>query len=96
MNSEGWWIWVLVGLGLAALEVAVPGFIFLGFAVGGVATGGLLYVIGPALDDSPAYIPLIFAAFSLVAWVVLTRVFRRGRKRNRIWTTDINDNNDES
>lgn len=91
MNAEGWWIWVLVGLGLAALEVAVPGFIFLGFAIGGIATGLLLLVIGPLLEETPAAIPLVFAAFSLVSWLVLTRLFRRGRKGPRIWRKDIND-----
>ena len=90
MNSEGWWIWVLVGLGLASFEVAAPGFIFLGFAIGGIATGILLYVIGPVLDAAPAYIPLIFAGFSLVAWLLLSRIFRRA-KGNRIWKRDIND-----
>ena len=91
MNAEGWWIWVLVGLGLAMLEVAVPGFVFLGFAIGGIATGILLLLIGHVLEESPATIPLVFAAFSLLSWVVLTRLFRRGRKGPRIWKKDINE-----
>lgn len=91
MTAAGWWIWVLVGLGLAALEVAVPGFIFLGFAIGGIVTGLLLLAFGPLLEAVPAVIPLVFAAFSLVSWIALTRLFRRGRKGPRIWRRDIND-----
>ena len=29
-----WWIWMIAGLSLAFLEVLVPGYIFLGFALG--------------------------------------------------------------
>jgi hypothetical protein len=29
-----WWVWLAAALGLAILEILVPGFIFLGFAVG--------------------------------------------------------------
>ena len=29
-----WWAWVILGFALGVLEIMVPGFIFLGFAIG--------------------------------------------------------------
>ena len=43
-----WWAWVILGFALGVLEVLVPGFIFLGFAIGAVVTGILVGVGIPA------------------------------------------------
>ena len=40
-----WWVWVVAGFALGVVEVLMPGFIFLGFAIGAVITG-LLVGIG--------------------------------------------------
>ena len=34
-----WWVWVVAGFALGVVEVLLPGFIFLGFAIGAVVTG---------------------------------------------------------
>jgi inner membrane protein len=70
------------------LEVLVPGFIFLGFAIGAVVTGVLVGIGVPA--GVPALI-LIFAVVSVVAWLVLRRVVGVREGQVKIWDRDIND-----
>lgn len=84
-----WWVWVVGGLGLGILEVLVPGFIFLGFAVGGVATGLLIWV--GVLGGSLAPLVLVFALASLVAWGGMRAVFGVRRGQIKIWDRDVND-----
>ena len=55
-----WWVWVVAGFALAALEVVLPGYIFLGFAIGAVLTG-ILVGIG-LLGGSMSALLLIFCA----------------------------------
>jgi len=43
-----WWAWVILGFALGVLEIMVPGFIFLGFAIGAVLTGILVGIGIPA------------------------------------------------
>lgn len=83
-----WWAWVAFGLILAILEVVVPGFIFLGFAIGAVLVGLVLLVAGlPAL-----WALLLFAILSLLAVVGLRRGFGHRGRDTRIIRHDINDN----
>jgi len=84
-----WWAWVILGFALGVLEVLVPGFIFLGFAIGAVVTGALVGLGIPA--GVPALI-LIFAVVSVVAWLVLRRVVGVRDGQVKIWDRDINDN----
>jgi inner membrane protein len=83
-----WWAWVILGFALGVLEVIVPGFIFLGFAIGAVVTGVLVGVGVPA--GLPALI-LIFAVVSVVAWLVLRRVVGVREGQVKVWDRDIND-----
>lgn len=66
-----WWIWVAAGIGLGILEVLVPGFLFLGFAIGAGVIGVLL-ALGVAL--SMPQLLVTFGIVSLVSWLVLRRV----------------------
>jgi inner membrane protein len=83
-----WWAWVILGFALGVLEVLVPGFIFLGFAIGAVATGVLVGLGVPA--GLPALI-LIFAVTSVIAWLVLRRVVGVREGQVKVWDRDIND-----
>ena len=85
-----WWLWVVAGFGLGVLEVIVPGFIFLGFAIGAVVTG-LLVLVG-ILGGNLAVLILIFALASLVAWFALRAVFGVRQGQVKLWDKDINDN----
>lgn len=85
-----WWVWMAAALVLAILEVLVPGFVFLGFALGTLAVGLLLLLgIGAAL--SLPVLLLIFAVLSLLAWLVLRRLFALPTGQVKIIDKDIND-----
>ena len=89
-----WWVWAAAGLILAVLEVIVPGFIFLGFAIGAGITGLVLLVGGPLavwLSGSLPLLMLVFAVISLVAWIVLRRVVGVRKGQVRVWDRDINE-----
>ncbi len=84
-----WWAWVVFGFALGVLEVLVPGFIFLGFAIGAVMTG-----IFVGLGLAPSGVPMLFLVFalsSLVAWLVLRRVVGVRKGQVKVWDRDIND-----
>jgi inner membrane protein len=85
-----WWVWIVAGFLLGMLEIMVPGYIFLGFAIGAVITG-VLVGLGVA-SASPALLVLIFAVCSLVAWLVLRRTMGVRAGQVKVWDRDINDN----
>jgi inner membrane protein len=85
-----WWVWAVAGVALAALEVIIPGFIFLGFAIGAVATGFLL-LIGLLGTNVPLN-ALIFAVLSLAGFLAVRRFVGVTKHQKKIWTKDINDN----
>ena len=84
-----WWVWMVAGAVLAILEVMIPGFILLGFAVGAALTGLLLWL--GVLGGSLAVLLLVFAVASLVAWLVLRRVVGVRQGQVKLWDRDIND-----
>ena len=83
-----WWAWLCAALVLGILEVLIPGFVFLGFAIGALAVL-LLLNIGLAL--SLPVLLLIFAALSLVAWLVMRRLFALPKGQVKYFDKDIND-----
>ena len=83
-----WWVWVVFGVALGVLEVLVPGFIFLGFAIGAVVTGGLVG-IGVVGGNVPLLV-LVFAVLSLAAFLVLRRVVGVTKVQTKVWDKDIN------
>ena len=84
-----WWVWVVAGFALGVVEVLVPGFIFLGFAIGAVITG-VLVGIGLLGTNVPLLI-LVFALASLAAWFGLRRVFGGRGGDVKLWDKDVND-----
>jgi len=85
-----WWVWVVFGFALGVLEILVPGFIFLGFAIGAVFTGILVGTgLAPA---SLAVLILIFAVASVAAWLMLRRTMGVRKGQVKMWDKDINDN----
>ena len=90
-----WWVWVVGGLVLGIFEIVAPAFVFLGFAIGAVATGGILWFGLPLAEWMGASLPrhfLVFGVLSLLAWVVLRAVFGIRKGQVRIVHDDINDN----
>lgn len=84
-----WWVWVLAGLALGLLEIVVPGFVFLGFAIGAGVTG-VLVLLGAA-PGNVALLALVFAVLSLVAWICLRRAVGVTKSQVKLWKDDIND-----
>lgn len=84
-----WWAWVVAGFALGVLEVIVPGFIFLGFAIGAVITGALIGI--GILVGGPPLLLMVFAALSVVAWLGLRRMMGVREGQVKIWHKDIND-----
>lgn len=83
-----WWVWVAIALGLGLAEVMLPGFIFLGFAIGALLMAIVVTVFSTL--SAPALLSL-FAGLSLIAWIGLRLVFKRQSSGARIVTRDIND-----
>ncbi|MCE8007906.1 hypothetical protein [Aestuariivita sp.] len=84
-----WWVWLAAALILAIAEVVVPGFLFLGFALGAFAVSMLLLNTGLTL--SLPVLLFLFAGLSLVAWIVLRMLFKVPRGQVKHFDHDIND-----
>ncbi|WP_420352849.1 NfeD family protein [Paenirhodobacter sp.] len=82
------WLWMVAGVGLAICEMFLPGFYLLGFAVGAVLTGALVWA--GLVTSLPAML-FAMAVLAVAAWFAMRRWagVRRGQKK--IWHRDIND-----
>ena len=87
---QEWWVWMVAGAVLAILEVLIPGFILLGFAIGAGITGALLWL--GILGGSLAVLLLLFGLSSLIAWLALRSLVGVRHGQVKIWDRDINDN----
>ncbi len=71
-----WLLWFLLGLGLALLELAMPGLVLIFFAIGSLVTAATLLLWEPAVS----WQVVIFLISSIASLVLLrrwmTRVFR--------------------
>ena len=84
-----WWAWLAAALVLGILEMLIPGFIFLGFAIGAAVVG--IALLGPlGLLSIPAIL-LIFAVVSLAAWLGLRKFFALPKGQVKTFDHDIND-----
>jgi len=90
MLWQEWWVWALAGLVLAMLEVALPGFILLGFAIGAGVTGLSIWL--GILGGSLPVLLLVTAVVALVAWWVLRSALGVRKGQTKIWNKDINEN----
>ncbi|WP_342077699.1 hypothetical protein [Yoonia sp. SS1-5] len=84
-----WWVWMSGALVLATLEVLIPGYIFLGFALG-AAMMGVLILVGVSASGF-AITLVIFAVLSLISYVIMRKVFGLRTGQVKICDTDIND-----
>jgi len=83
-----WWIWLCLAIALALLEIFVPGFVFLGFAAGGLLISLILLVSGN-LFPLPVLL-LVFAILSLGAWLTFRRLFALRDGQVKTFDHDIN------
>ena len=85
-----WWAWMCVAVIFAILEVVIPAWVFLGFAIGAAAVGGLLAL--KLISFGLAGSILAFALLSLLGYLVLRAVFGLKHGQVKIWDRDINEN----
>jgi membrane protein implicated in regulation of membrane protease activity len=74
---------------LATLEVLIPGYIFLGFAIG-AGVMGLLILLGVSATGL-ALTLAIFSVLSLISYLIMRRVFGLKTGQVKVWETDVND-----
>lgn len=84
-----WWVWMSGALILATLEVLIPGYIFLGFAIG-AGVMGLLILLGVSATGL-ALTLVIFAILSLISYLGMRKYFGLKTGQVKIWDTDVND-----
>jgi membrane protein implicated in regulation of membrane protease activity len=85
-----WWAWIAAGFVIGIVEVALPGFIFLGFA-GGAILVGVLLGLGLVGGGSPPLLLMIFAFASLLVWGGLRLAIGTRPGQVKLWEKDIND-----
>ena len=84
------WVWVAGGIVLGFLEMLLPGFVLLGFALGAVLVGLILWTGLIALS-----LPMMLLIAALVAaatWFIARRLAGVRAGQTRIWDRDINEN----
>ena len=94
MSWADWWVWAVAALVLGCIEMLLPGFILLGFAIGAGAVGALLLVGGAVGDWLAGSMPItlvVFAALSLVAWIALRRIVGVRAGQIKTFDKDINE-----
>lgn len=84
-----WWVWMAGGAVVGMAELALPGYIFLGFALG-AETVGIVLLLG--LAPGLAVQIVLWALVSLAAWAGLRAAFPHQRGQVKRWTRDINKN----
>lgn len=84
------WLWIIVALLLAGLELALPSWFFLGSAIA-VGLMGLLLLAGLWGGSLPVAL-VVTAALTAVVWLLLRRLMGVHKGQVRIWDRDINDN----
>lgn len=85
-----WWVWTVLALVLVIAEILIPAWIFFGFALGAFFLGATIWT-GIGAGMSLAFSLVVFAVFSLIAYVILRQIFGVRRGQVKIWDKDIND-----
>lgn len=75
-----WWVFVVGGVAIGILELLAPGYIFLGFAAGAIATG--LLVWAGLLAGTLPLSALVFAGLSVLAWVLFRALL--GQRKGQV------------
>ena len=84
------WLWAVLGVVLAGLEMLAPGFYLLGLAIGALIVAALVWF--GLLGASLPWMIFVMAAGALVAWFALRRWAGVYRDNPKVWDRDINDN----
>jgi membrane protein implicated in regulation of membrane protease activity len=80
-----WWVWIIGGIALVLLELAIPSFFVIWFGLGALFVG-LMLLIAPGLPVSVQL--LLWAASSATMTIAWFRYFKRFTNHTRIGTAD--------
>ncbi|MDR0700888.1 MAG: NfeD family protein [Azoarcus sp.] len=80
-----WWVWIVGGIALVLLELAIPSFFVIWFGLGALLVGLLLLIV-PGLPLSGQL--LLWAAASSAMTLLWFRYFKRFTNQTRIGTAD--------
>lgn len=83
------WLWIVAALILAALELFLPGWVFLGLAAS-VGLMGVLLLTGVWGAGLPLTL-VVTALLSGLIWLLFRRLGPGSRGDRRIWDRDINE-----
>ncbi len=84
------WVWMIAALVLAALELILPGWFFLGSAIAALIMGAMI-LMGLWTGGLPMAL-VVVAVLTGVSWFVMRRLMGSQKGQVRIWDRDINDN----
>ena len=85
-----WWAWAILALALACLEITLPAFVFLGMAIGAGCVALVMALGGAGVIGAPLSV-LMFAVISLIATLVLRKIFSLPKGQVKTFDGDIND-----
>jgi membrane protein implicated in regulation of membrane protease activity len=85
-----WWAWAILALALACLEITLPAFVFLGMASGAGCVALVMALGGAGVIGAPLSV-LMFAVISLIATLVLRKIFSLPKGQVKTFDGDIND-----
>jgi len=85
-----WWAWAILALALACLEITLPAFVFLGMAIGAGCVALVMALGGAGVIGAPLSV-LMFAVISLIATLVLRKIFSLPMGQVKTFDGDIND-----
>ena len=80
MFEVSWWMWMLLGLGLAVLEILTPGGFFMIFFGVGAITVGLLDLLGVSMSFPVQ--GLMFVAISIVSILLFRKPLQQRFQTN--------------
>ena len=89
-----WWVWIAAGLAIGLLEMIVPGYVFVGFALGAISLGAWLGLGLPGsawLAADPMLTLVVFALGSLLIWLALRRFLALRTGQAKTFDRDINE-----
>ena len=78
-----WWYWILLGLVLAAIELATPGGFFVIFFAAGAVLVGLIELVGIVETDSVQWVLFTVVSIAMLALFRRPLVDRRNRAEVR-------------
>lgn len=80
MNME-WWQWVVGGIALVFLELAIPAFFVLWFGLGALLVGGMLWFLPGMTLTAQLSLWSVASVAMVILWF---RIFRPGGSKSRI------------